>query len=110
MMTYGFVVSTSDLSYLRQHVFVALKSEPIVCSSSQEIDKLHQADAIYFVASSGSMHSTAYQELVLTALDSVSKRHDCQLLLLGNVTIPLGFGALGTLPEKLPDGLKEVSQ
>lgn len=101
-MGYAFVVSLSDLNVLKRRFLTNLKSGPIVCSSLQDISRLQQADEIYFVTSETSMCSTVYQELVVKAFAATAEQLNRSLLRLDDVSIPLGFQMLRSLPESIP--------
>jgi len=100
-MAIGFVVSPTDFGRLKIRFLDQLKAMPIVCQSQTDIDTLSRADEIYFVASTLSMCSTAYQQLVIDAFPA-SEQANRWLLRLEDVAIPLGFAVLKNLPEGKP--------
>ena len=69
-MKNGFVLSTTDMKQLRQQVLSKLSDDPILCTSRIEIEKLQDADLVYFVVSDLTLCSTAFQELVFTVFDT----------------------------------------
>jgi len=100
-MAIGFVVSPTDFGRLKIRFLDRLKPVPIVCQSQTDFNALRRADEIYFVASTLSMCSTAYQQLVIDAF-SVSEHSTKWLLRLEDIEIPLGFDLLKNLPEGRP--------
>jgi hypothetical protein len=100
-MAIGFVVSPTDLGRLKIRFLDQLKPEPIVCQSQTDINTLSRAHEIYFVASTLSMCSTTYQQLVIDAFPA-SEHSTRWLLRLEDVAIPLGFALLKNLSEGKP--------
>ena len=100
-MINAFVVSPTDLNKLRTKILERLSVQYILCTSLAEINGLRQADDVYFVVSETSACSTAHQELVQTAIAEI-KGVNCKTLRLDNISLPLGFQSLQSIPEANP--------
>ena len=94
------MVSASDMAGLFTKL-PRLKDETVVCSSAAELPLLARAASVFFVVSEISMCSTAFQQLVLDALQIVEPSR-CKLFRLDEARIPVGLQALRSLTEDLP--------
>jgi hypothetical protein len=97
-MKNAFTVLPEDISRLRSQAGQELLTDSIVCSRISEVAKLEEAANVYFVISKLALFSTAYQDVVLTALKQ-TRNSKQWVLFLDEVPIPLGFEPLRSLPR-----------
>ncbi|MCA8914711.1 MAG: hypothetical protein KDB90_04800 [Planctomycetes bacterium] len=99
MRNYLVLAIAQDIQRLSAERFEAARISIIVCPTTEHLPSTVDSDALVIAISSNSMGSTAYQELVLTALKRISPNTPKWLLMLDHVQIPLGFAAIRQLPE-----------
>ena len=91
-----FIIRPGDVGRLSSEVRNDLASYCYVCSRLPDIANLQNAANVYFVISKASMLSTAYQDLVLSAL-TLARNSKNWVLFLDEVPIPPGLEPLNAL-------------